>query len=54
MVIAISSITKYRRGETSEHPHGFFRAAQQFAPHVPWLGTLNSIQNLLLVVRFAM
>jgi hypothetical protein len=54
MIIAISSITKYRRGETSEHPHGFFRAAQRYAPHVPWLGTLNSIQNLLLVARFAM
>jgi hypothetical protein len=54
MIFAISSITTYRRGQTQEHPYGYFRAAQRYSAQVPLSGTLEGVQNLLLVARFAM
>lgn len=54
MVFAISSITAYRRGQTQEHPYGYFSAAQRYASEVSMAGSIEGIQNLLLVARFAM
>ncbi|KAK5056527.1 hypothetical protein LTR84_012058 [Exophiala bonariae] len=54
MVFAISSVTTYRRGQTTVHPYGYFRAAQRYASQVSMLGGIAGVQNLLLVARFAM
>ncbi|KAJ9625230.1 hypothetical protein H2204_010617 [Knufia peltigerae] len=54
MIFAISSVTMFRRGEIQEHPYGYFRAAQQYAPEVSIIGSIGAIQNLLLIARFAM
>lgn len=54
MVFAISSVTTYRRGQTQEHPYGWFHSAQQYAKQVDFVGSISGIQNLLLVARFAM
>ncbi|KIW19818.1 hypothetical protein PV08_00393 [Exophiala spinifera] len=54
MIFAISSVTMFRRGEIQEHPYGYFRAAQQYAPEVSIIGSISAIQNLLLIARFAM
>lgn len=54
MIFAVSSVTLYRRGEFQQHPYGYFRTAQQYASQVSMIGSLDSIQNLLLIARFAM
>jgi len=54
MIMAISSVSLYRSGETAEHPYGYFSAAQRLAQRVPMVGNIEAIQNILLIVRFAM
>lgn len=54
MVFAVSSVTTYRRGQTPEHPYGYFRAAQQYLSRVHLIGSLGGVQNSLLIARFAM
>ncbi|KPI37046.1 putative transcriptional regulatory protein [Cyphellophora attinorum] len=53
MLLAISSVTTYRRGDTDEHPYGYFRSAQRYIKQVDFVGSVNAVQNLLLVARFA-
>lgn len=54
MLFAISTVTSYRRGETSQHPYGYYHAAQAASGGVRMDGTARSIQNILLIARFAM
>ena len=54
MVFAVSSVTTYRRGQTPEHPYGYFRAAQPYLSKVQLIGSLGGVQNSLLIARFAM
>jgi hypothetical protein len=54
MIFAISSVTTYRRGRTQEHPYGYFRAAQRYFGQVSMTGSIQGIQNVLLIARFAM
>ncbi|KAH7305218.1 fungal-specific transcription factor domain-containing protein [Stachybotrys elegans] len=52
MVFAISGVTRFRKGLTKEHPYGYFVAAQSYLQDIPLIGSLDAIQNLLLVARF--
>ncbi|KIW11215.1 hypothetical protein PV08_10515 [Exophiala spinifera] len=54
MIFAISSVTTFRRGQTQEHPYGYFRAAQHYFGQVSMTGSMQGIQNVLLIARFAM
>lgn len=54
MVSAISSVTMFRRGLIEEHPYGFYRSASYLLPHIPLIGSVQGIQNLLMIARFAM
>ena len=54
MIMAISSVSLYRSGETAEHPYGYFSAAQRLAQRVQMVGSVEAIQNVLLIMRFAM
>ncbi|KAH8656884.1 fungal-specific transcription factor domain-containing protein [Ilyonectria robusta] len=54
MVFALSAVTRYRKGESKEHPYGYYLAAQTHIGGFPLIGTLDTIQNLLLVTRFGM
>lgn len=54
MIFAISAITRYRAGLTTEHPYGYYLAAQSYIGDVALIGNLDAIQNLLLVARFGM
>ena len=54
MVSAISSVKLYREGCVAEHPYGFYRSAQYLLPHIKTVGSINAIQNLMLIARFAM
>lgn len=54
MVFAISAVTRFRKGLSQEHPYGYYLAAQAYLGTTPLLGTLDAIQNLLLVSRFGM
>ncbi|KAK8055969.1 transcriptional regulatory protein [Apiospora rasikravindrae] len=70
MVFSISAVTRYRRasipictytfapaapkGDSSEHPYGYYLAAQEYVGSIPLVGSVEAIQNLLLVCRFGM
>jgi hypothetical protein len=54
MVFAVSSVTRYRASESGEHPYGYYLAAQNHLSRTPLVGSLDAIQNLLLVARFGM
>ncbi|KAK8088765.1 hypothetical protein PG997_003726 [Apiospora hydei] len=54
MVFSISAVTRYRRGDSSEHPYGYYLAAQEYVGNIPLIGSADAIQNLLLVCRFGM
>ncbi|KAF2162500.1 hypothetical protein M409DRAFT_27123 [Zasmidium cellare ATCC 36951] len=52
MVFAVGSVRTFRDGLTEHHPYGYFIAAQKHLKHVPLLGDLKAVQNLLLIARF--
>ncbi|CAG9975010.1 unnamed protein product [Clonostachys byssicola] len=54
MVFAIGSITPYRRGSSKEHPYGYFLAARRYFGAIQLTGSIDAIQNLLLLARFGM
>lgn len=54
MVFAVASVRTHRDGLTDHHPYGYFLAAQNLIAHVSVLGSIEAIQNLLLVARFGM
>jgi hypothetical protein len=54
MVLAIASVTKFRKGQITDNPYGYFMAARQLGNNVPMIGGVDGIQNLLLIARFAM
>lgn len=54
MVFAISATTMYRAGLCSEHPYGYFIAAEKYLNNIPLVRGLHAIENLLLVARFGM
>lgn len=54
MISAISSVTMFRRGMIGQHPYGFYRSASRLLSSIPLVGSLQAIQNLLLIARFAM
>lgn len=54
MVLAISATTRYRAGLSSEHPYGYYLAAETYLGSVPIIKDVDAIQNLLLIARFGM
>jgi hypothetical protein len=54
MIVAIASVTTYRRGLTHQHPYGYFRAAQRYFAQAGAVGDARAVQNVLLVARFSM
>ncbi|KAI9158632.1 Positive regulator of purine utilization [Paramyrothecium foliicola] len=54
MVFALSAVTRYRKGDSKEHPFGYYLAAQEYLAGIPLIGTTDAIQNFLLVARFGM
>lgn len=54
MIFAVSAITRYRAGLSSEHPYGYYLAAQAYLGSVPLIGSVEAVENLLLIARFAM
>lgn len=52
MVLAIGSIHIFRNGICIHHPYGYYAAAMQYLDPNIFSGGIESIQNLLLVVRF--
>lgn len=54
MVFSISAVTRYRQDTSLAHPYGYFLAAQAFLGTVPLVGSLEAVENLLLVSRFGM
>lgn len=54
MVFAISSTTRYRAGLSSEHPYGYYLAAETYLGCIPIIKDVEAIQNLLLIARFGM
>ena len=54
MILAIASVPMFRKGQIADNPYGYFMAAQQFANKIPMIGSVDGIQNLLLIARFAM
>ncbi|KAH8726122.1 fungal-specific transcription factor domain-containing protein [Phaeosphaeriaceae sp. PMI808] len=54
MVFAISSTTRYRAGLSTEHPSGYFLAAERYLDTIPLIKDVDAIQNLLLIARFGM
>jgi hypothetical protein len=54
MVFALSAVTRYRKGLSKDHPFGYYLAAQEYLSEIPLIGTLDAIQNFLLVARFGM
>ncbi|KAK6842308.1 hypothetical protein PG987_003168 [Apiospora arundinis] len=54
MVFSISAVTRYRKGDSSEHPYGYYLAAQEYVGNIQLIGSVDAIQNLLLVCRFGM
>ncbi|OAL44825.1 hypothetical protein IQ07DRAFT_636080 [Pyrenochaeta sp. DS3sAY3a] len=54
MVFAISSTTRYRADLSSEHPYGYFMAAESYLGVIPLIKDTEAILNLLLVARFGM
>ena len=54
MMFAISSTTRYRTGQSSAHPYGYFVAAEKYMAEVPLIKDIDAIQNLLMIARFGM
>ncbi|RMZ69240.1 Zn(II)2Cys6 transcription factor [Pyrenophora seminiperda CCB06] len=54
MVFAISSITRHRAGLSSENLFGYFIAAGSYLGEIPLIGSVETIENLLLIARFGM
>lgn len=54
MVFALSGVTRYRASDSTDHPYGYHLAAQKYMSNTPLVGSLDAIQNLLLVARFGM
>ncbi|KAI6540156.1 hypothetical protein MCOR10_001023 [Pyricularia oryzae] len=52
MVFSISAVTRYRKGKSSEHPYGYYLTAQEYMSQITLIGSVDAIQNLLLVCRF--
>lgn len=53
MILAIGSVMLYRNGEFDTHPYGFYLSALKYFDDAFLAGGLYSIQDLLLVGRFA-
>ncbi|KAK7940971.1 uncharacterized protein PG986_013358 [Apiospora aurea] len=49
-VFSISAVTRYRRGDSSEHPYGYYLAAQEYVGNIPLIGSADAIQILLLEI----
>lgn len=54
MVFAISATTRYRAGLCSQHPYGYYLAAESFLSSIPLIQGTDALQNLLLIARFGM
>lgn len=54
MIFAISGVSRFRSGLSSEHPYGYYLAALTHIEAVPLIGSADAIQNLLLIARFGM
>ena len=52
MILAIGSIHMFRNGTCEHHPYGYYAAAMQYMDSNILSGGMESIQDLLLVVRF--
>ena len=52
MILAIGSIRLYRSGAHSNHPYGYYLAALKHLDANLFSRSIESIQDLLLVVRF--
>ncbi|TLD21359.1 hypothetical protein PspLS_09268 [Pyricularia sp. CBS 133598] len=52
MVFSISAVARYRKGKSSEHPYGYYLTAQEYMSQITLIGSVDAIQNLLLVCRF--
>ncbi|KAJ5812470.1 hypothetical protein N7474_008771 [Penicillium riverlandense] len=53
MILAIGSVLPYRNGEFEHHPYGYYLSALKFFDDKFLSGGLASIQDLLLIGRFA-
>ncbi|KAK7225242.1 hypothetical protein V2G26_013245 [Clonostachys chloroleuca] len=54
MIFALSAVPRFRTGACEDHPFGYFLAAQGYLGGVPLIGSMDAIQNLLLIARFGM
>jgi hypothetical protein len=54
MIFALSGVSRFRSGVSGEHPVGYYLTAQTYLSNVSVIGSLDAIQNLLLVARFGM
>jgi hypothetical protein len=52
MICAISAVYLHRRGVATQPPYDFFLTAQDYLDRLPLLGTMESVENLLLFARF--
>ncbi|KAJ5614023.1 hypothetical protein N7528_007677 [Penicillium herquei] len=53
MILAIGSVLPYRNGESEHHPYGYYLSALKYLDDGFLSGGLASIQDLLLIGRFA-
>lgn len=54
MVFAVASVRTFRKGISNSEPYGYFLAAQKYVTRIPLVGSLEGVQNLLLIIRFGM
>jgi hypothetical protein len=54
MIFAISSTTRHRAGLSSENPNGYYLAAVSYLREIPLVGSVEAIENLLIIARFGM
>ncbi|KAH6639837.1 fungal-specific transcription factor domain-containing protein [Boeremia exigua] len=54
MVFAISATTRYRAGLCTQHPYGYYLAAESCLTSIPLIQGTEALQNLLLIARFGM
>ena len=54
MVFAISATTRYRAGLCTQHPYGYYLAAESCLGSIPLIQDTEALQNLLLIARFGM
>lgn len=54
MVFAISATTRYRAGLCTQHPYGYYLAAEACLGSIPLIQDIEALQNLLLIARFGM